>query len=148
MRDEFLLDAGRRMKVGKGDSVRLYVRIDVSARGDSRRFFFGRVADGGHGTAVADVADHQSQPDLVALKHARRASEISPDDPEITISLALILEAVRQEQAAMDLVEKLRASGNRSPRLAMPSAGCQAKRRTSMPTQAATGTPSSRQLGG
>lgn len=54
-----------------------------------------------------------------ALKHARRASEIAPDDPEITISLAFILEAARQEQGAMDLVEKLRSAGNRSPRLAM-----------------------------
>ena len=54
-----------------------------------------------------------------ALRHARRASEISPDDPEVTISLAFILEAARQEQAAMDLVEKLSSAGNRSPRLAM-----------------------------
>jgi hypothetical protein len=54
MKNLFLLDAGRRTKVGKGDSVRFHFRIDSSARGDSRRFFFGR-------NHPAE-ADHEIQP--------------------------------------------------------------------------------------
>ena len=54
MKNLFLLDAGRRMKVGKMDSVRFHFRIDSSARGDSRRFFFWR--------NLAGETDHEIQP--------------------------------------------------------------------------------------
>jgi hypothetical protein len=43
----YFLDAWRCLTVGQVDSVRFHSRIDSSARGNSRRFFFGRrLADG------------------------------------------------------------------------------------------------------
>lgn len=55
----------------------------------------------------------------LAVEHARKALELLPNDPEMAVSLGLALEANRQTDSAMQLVQRLFSQGYQSSRLAM-----------------------------
>ena len=54
-----------------------------------------------------------------ALRHARRAADLSPNDVELAVGLASMLEASRDTQAACDIVDRLLAAGRETPSVAI-----------------------------
>jgi len=67
--------------------------------------------------ALSEIYLVDSKGDL-AVEHARKALELSPNDPEMAVSLGLALEATRQKDAAMQIVQRLMSQGYESTRVA------------------------------
>lgn len=68
-----------------------------------------------------------------ATSHARRAVQLAPDDPHVALALATVLEADRQFEPAMEVVNRLLHAGDRSTPVALayvrlaPELNCEAE---------------------